>query len=266
MGGVRTTVAMVETALFGRSPAPVDRLVEMGWQPDPATARCRRCGGRVGPGEQDSHGCASCRPRRLPWSRAITLGAFDTGLREAVLAMKFAGDRATGRWLGERLGEATQAAMPPAAGSGRGPVVVPVPPALIRRLMGHRGMDHTRVLADGVGRVGGLDVRRVLWRSHRPAQSTLPSSERAANIRGVFGTVVGVAIPRWVVLVDDVRTTGATLRECCRVLREAGTEDVWVATVAVAAGSGGSRRRGGGAGAEESRGESEKVEGSGLDV
>ena len=58
-------------------------------------------------------------------------------------------------------------------------------------------------------------------------QSGLPLARRAGNVRGAFRARPGA--PRHVLLVDDVATSGATARECARLLVRAGarTVDVW---------------------------------------
>ena len=78
-------------------------------------------------------------------------------------------------------------------------------------------------------------------------QLSVPHSKRAGNIRGAFRLRCQVENwPRALVLVDDVRTTGATLTEASRTLREAirragaSHVQIWTAVVAVAE----SRRRG----------------------
>jgi len=52
------------------------------------------------------------------------------------------------------------------------------------------------------------------------------------NVRGAFRMKSEILIPKNVVLVDDVWTTGATLQECCKVLKKAGVEKVWGFTIA----------------------------------
>jgi len=65
------------------------------------------------------------------------------------------------------------------------------------------------------------------------SQVGLSREERIANMRDAF--CVGDAARvrgRCVIVVDDVMTTGTTLSECARVLKEAGAKEVWAATVA----------------------------------
>jgi ComF family protein len=64
-------------------------------------------------------------------------------------------------------------------------------------------------------------------------QYVLNPRQRRANLRGAFRVVEDAAVRgREVLLVDDILTTGATARECARVLLRAGAAKVWVATVA----------------------------------
>jgi ComF family protein len=65
------------------------------------------------------------------------------------------------------------------------------------------------------------------------SQIGLTRPQRAENIRGAFRVEHREKIAgRSILLVDDVLTTGTTASECARVLRKAGAEKVWVATVA----------------------------------
>jgi competence protein ComFC len=63
------------------------------------------------------------------------------------------------------------------------------------------------------------------------SQVGLGPKERIENVKNVF-EFQGSLAPQNVLLVDDVYTTGATVRECVRVLRKAGVKNVWIFTLA----------------------------------
>ena len=68
-----------------------------------------------------------------------------------------------------------------------------------------------------------------------PSQGGLSRSGRQRNIRGAFAVNERYALlvkDKRIVLIDDVLTTGATIGECCRVLKRAGAAEVAVLTAA----------------------------------
>jgi ComF family protein len=108
--------------------------------------------------------------------------------------------------------------------------VVPVPLHPWRRL--RRGFNQARDLAERLDR----PVLDALWRVRATqSQMALAAAERHTNVRHAFRTSPFVAATlhgTCIVLVDDVRTTGATLDECANVLRRAGAADVRALTTA----------------------------------
>jgi predicted amidophosphoribosyltransferase len=245
--GIKAFLRSIEETWLGlEAPAAAERIVEDGWTPDGPDAYCGRCGGSVGPFEQrPTHadgtpgGCPRCVRRRLAWQRAIRLGSYEGLLRELVLDVKFRRDRRAGGELGGLLGEAVRVAVEDAGLAGMPLVIVPVPTTHRRRL--GRGIDHTLVLSRAVAGVTGGRVVRALDRAHRPPQHELPTSSRRSNVAGTFHRRPGFDLSgRLVVVVDDVRTTGATMTAACRALRNGSEKEiarppvVWVAFAAVA--------------------------------
>ena len=107
---------------------------------------------------------------------------------------------------------------------------VPVPLHPWRRL--RRGFNQARDLAERLG----CPVVDALWRVRATSpQMTLRAGARRTNIRGAFIVAPHEGVDgKVIVLVDDVRTTGATLDECARVLRRAGASEVRALTAAAA--------------------------------
>ncbi len=227
---------LIETQFLGRTGLSFDgRTRVTGWAADPQDAYCQRCGGSVGPHEADGEGCSACWQKKLPWERALRLGPFAGQIRAAVLDLKFRSWHQTGaelgRALGEYLGEALERAQIPAKEAA----IVPVPAHWTRRV--RFGVDHTLTLGRAASRASGVPLRRVLARRAGPSQLQVPVSQRMSNVSGVFRVRRGRDLPGVagvVVVLDDVRTTGATLRSACRTIRSGFEADrIWVLTAGV---------------------------------
>ena len=153
---------------------------------------------------------------------------YGTLLRRAIHMLKYGGEQRLARPLGRAL-----AARWERAGRG-GKVLVPVPIHAGRRR--ERGYDQAELLARAMSTHGGPSVVLALERRRSTAgQFALDRSERRANVEGAFAVTPAAArtIPdQWVVLVDDVVTTGATLGACGATLRAAGA--LAVSAIAVA--------------------------------
>ena len=188
---------------------------------------CRRCGAPLAPGS--SRCLADHRPLRGLAFRRAALAYAGTG-GALVRRFKFGDDGAAGLLL---IREITRLGRAQLIGWPRRTLVVPIPVHARKRRA--RGFDQAARLADGLadglawtcGR--GVIVR---VRDTRP-QGDPRTTSREANVAGAFRVARRRAVVgSHVVLVDDVTTSGATARECARVLRDAGARRVGVLTAA----------------------------------
>jgi ComF family protein len=96
-----------------------------------------------------------------------------------------------------------------------------------------KGFNQSEVIARDLGEKTGKEVVDLLEKQKKNvSQTNLNREERKENVKGVFKVKDGVDTPSRVVLVDDVWTSGATMRECCRVLKKGGVKEVWGFTLA----------------------------------
>jgi ComF family protein len=118
------------------------------------------------------------------------------------------------------IGEAARRA------SGPSPdLIVPVPLHPLR--LRQRGFNPAATLAAAFGRDRGLalDPAALIRIRNTPSQTGLPRARRAENVSGAF-RARRREFPERVWLVDDVVTTGSTLREAARVLHRAGARRI----------------------------------------
>lgn len=137
-----------------------------------------------------------------------------------------------GQWLAERAAREIQS-----SGFFDGvEAVVPVP--LHRDKLAKRGYNQSLYLARGIAEATRLAVVEALVATRDHSTQTHKSAdERARNIAGVFDVPPRLAAQvqgLHVLIVDDVMTTGATLRECAHRLMDAGVAAISVFTLAAA--------------------------------
>ncbi len=198
--------------------------------------RCPGCG-RTGLRlcEDCGVGVRSLVRREIAGCPVVAAGEYQDGLRAAVLAFKERNRRDLARPLGQLLARAVDGLDRP------GPTVVLVPVPSARAVARSRGGDHVRRLAAVAARELTLTVEPAL-QLHRAVRDSLglDSVERARNLAGAMraqaaptragddGAISAVSA----VVVDDIVTSGATVREAVRALRAAGWPVAGAALVA----------------------------------
>lgn len=179
---------------------------------------CARCGA---PTAWSLGRCRECSGRRVAFASARSAFVYTDLVRAYVRAWKEHGLRR----LAQQAADLTCGVLDPPTVD----VVVPVPPDAGRLLM--RGHHPPERLAAALAGRWGLEWAPLLERTRAaPRQAELPRDARRRNVRGAFAA--RAAVPRDVLVVDDVYTTGATTAAAASALRAAGAERVHVVTFA----------------------------------
>lgn len=111
--------------------------------------------------------------------------------------------------------------------------IIPVPINITRKIK--RGYNQAELLADNIaGNLNKPVLKNVLYRKKiTKPQFKLSKKSRAENIKGSFLIKNNKSIyKKNILLIDDIATTGLTVSECAKVLKEAGAKKVFVATLA----------------------------------
>ena len=185
--------------------------------------------------------CDSCL-RKLPryeneaWKVSRMYALFDYRnplVRKLVLKLKYSGKSVLGEALGKVMGEELTALLEDLVlfENFKEPLIIPVPVSALR--LKERGFNQAQVLAEGLAE-SYCDVRiefspALLQKIRETGSQTKTKSrrERLAGPKGSFAATTPEKISeRNIIVIDDVITTGATMKEAMRVLKEAGARSV----------------------------------------
>ena len=190
-----------------------------------SSAHCSCCA-QPFPNATSNHLCSSCLKRPPSFSIVHAAGLYQGNIKDAVHQLKYRNQLTLAKPLGQLLGKIVAA-----AGAGFAPdCIVPVP--LHPHRLRQRGYNQALELARPISRELNVPLDTTLLQRCRKTlqQQGLSATERRSNLRNAF-TLTSKTPAIKVLLVDDVMTTGETVRECCRVLVAGGVKEVQVAII-----------------------------------
>lgn len=191
---------------------------------------CLKCGKPLLAEEREY--CGDCRRKKHMFRQGRAPFVYDPLMRESIARYKYGGRREYASFYAEEILRkcAREAAL------WKGEVLVPIPlhPSRKRK----RGYNQAALLARELSKRCGLPVdEKLLVRTRKTrAQKELNDQERMANLKNAFSVREGNISYKNIILIDDIYTTGSTVNEAARVLREKGAETVFFLCICVGRG------------------------------
>lgn len=164
--------------------------------------------------------CAKCQGKHFPWKQLFCAYEYQELLSELILC-----------WKNGKNVEPTEAVLKKLFQQGLEnfsfpeiDLIIPVPSDSKKQIL--RGFNPAKVLGVYVSRFLKVPLnKKVLTRIFEtPSQKQLSEGERQINLQGAFACQ---KVPKKILVVDDIFTTGSTLREVCKVLKQAGASRVY---------------------------------------
>lgn len=191
---------------------------------------CRRCGRDVSPYGIVQGRCGNCQNLEIEYDGIIRVGCYESTLRTMILSLKFAEKTEWVIPLATMLRQAVTAVRVPEQID----MLVPVPLHWRRRIK--RGFNQSHLLAKKL-KLPQVPVSTDLVRiRHTQQQWDLNSTQRQRNVKGAFAVRKGHPFTgKTIGLLDDITTSGATLTECSKTLKQqGGAQKVIAITLATA--------------------------------
>jgi ComF family protein len=186
---------------------------------------CLRCR-KPFPGITTTLTCGECLTHPPPFDQTYALYFYEPPITQLLLRLKFNHQLLYARVLGEQMASAIQHTW--YAGKRLPDVMLPVP-LHIHRLR-ERGFNQAIEIAKPIAKALKipLDTQSALRIKPTKAQATLPAKARSFNVHGAFHLRQSFQ-HQHVAVIDDVITTGHTITEFCKIIRQSNPKqiDVW---------------------------------------
>ena len=190
---------------------------------------CRRCGRDASPAATLEGSCPDCQGKEIYFNGIARGGIYAQNLKKMILDFKNGKTE-----LDSILGFLADSALQGSGFINEIDFFVPVPLHWSRKLI--RGYNQAYIITKKINYrklLINTDLIRIRRTKAQPAMAS--PTARARNVAGAFAVRYGHKFSgKKICLVDDIKTTGATLNECAKTLKEAGAEKVFALTLAVA--------------------------------
>lgn len=173
--------------------------------------------------------CAACLAKKPKYERAIAVMRYDEISKKFIFSFKYFDRIDLSKFFAKlMLNQAKEMIM-------LADFIVPIP--LHKKRLGQRKYNHSALIAKDLAKLTKIKLiyDLVTRKRNTKSQSSLSKIGRSQNIKGAFAfneKYLSKVKGKNILLIDDVITTGATINECCKVLKKAGIRKIFVLTLA----------------------------------
>ncbi|MCR5650052.1 MAG: ComF family protein [Lachnospiraceae bacterium] len=187
---------------------------------------CLKCGKPIT--DPGSEYCKTCASGDRAFDMGRSLFFYDDLLKHSLSSLKYNNKREYAQYFGAELAKTFAKTIR----SERFDAIVPVP--ISRDRMKKRGYNQAELIAAEVSRITGIPLRNDIITREKDtvAQKELGRAARQKNLKKAFKITGNVVELETIMVIDDIYTTGSTMSETARVLKEAGVKKVCFFTVA----------------------------------
>ena len=191
---------------------------------------CMRCGKPIA-SEQEEY-CTDCRRRTFHYERGFAVFIYDDVMQRAVAEYKYCNKKEFAEFFATEMAMVFRSRLKNLGAEG----LVPVPIHAARKR--YRGYNQTEVLCRKLSQRIGVPVLDMLARNRNTApQKELDASDRLRNLERAIvlnaEALQGRKLPKTVLLVDDIYTTGSTAEACARILLRSGVDKVYIFSLCI---------------------------------
>lgn len=192
---------------------------------------CRKCGKPLYAEEKEY--CRDCASGKHVFRQGRAPFVYDEIMRRSVSRFKYGGRREYASFYAEEI--LRKCGREAALWKAEAFIPIPLHPSRRRK----RGFNQAELLARELSKRTGIPADAgVLFRVKKTrVQKELNREERAANLKGAFSLGKGTLPYKNVILIDDIYTTGSTVDEAARILREGGADSVYFLCICVGRGN-----------------------------
>ena len=192
--------------------------------------RCKKCGRPVRYEEQEY--CYECQKRRFYYEQGKAIWLHKDPVSHSIYQFKYHNRRIYGKFYAKELYRLFRNDLE----RWKIDVIIPIPLHNKRRRI--RGFNQAEVVADHLGKMAGIPVetKKIKRVKTTKPQKELNDKERRKNLKKAFVVEEGWKIPKNVLIVDDIYTTGSTVDAVAELLKKKGDCNVWFLTISIGQG------------------------------